>query len=180
MVQRGNAHNCDVMTTESVNDKLKALRNLKQCLLRSVSSPPSFHFPYSLPAQECDEFTDLDVSHAIIGTSVKVRLLLYTRENASCGALMSHTDPSAHPWFNSSRPTTFVVHGYRPSGSPPAWLKSIIEQLLARKDMNLIVVDWNNGAANVNYFKAVENTHKTADNLTAFIKKMQVRPGRPL
>lgn len=41
--------------------------------------------------------------------------------------------------------------------------------------MNVIVVDWNYGAANVNYFKAVDNTHKTADNLTAFIKKMQVR-----
>lgn len=93
---------------------------------------------------------------------------------------MSHTDPSAHPRFNSSRPTTFLIHGYRPSGSPPAWLHGIIEQLLARKDMNLIVVDWNYGAANVNYFKAVENTHKTADNLTAFIKKMQVRLGQPL
>lgn len=153
---------------------------LKQCLLPSVSSPPSFHFPHSSPAQECDEFTDLDLSHAIIGTNINVRLLLYTRENVSCGALMSHTDPSAHPQFSSSRPTTFVIHGYRPSGSPPNWLHGIIEQLLARKDMNLIIVDWNYGAANVNYFKSVENTHKAANNLTAFIKKMQVRLGQPL
>lgn len=124
-------------------------------------------------AQRCDEFTDLDLSHAIIGTSLKVRLLLYTRDNVTCGTLMSHTNLSAHPQFNSSRPTTFVIHGYRPTGSPPIWLDNIKEMLLVRKDMNVIVVDWNYGAANVNYFKAVDNTHKTADNLTAFIKKMQ-------
>lgn len=40
--------------------------------------------------------------------------------------------------------------------------------------MNLIIVDWNRGAANINYLKAVENTHKAADNLTAFIEKMKV------
>lgn len=88
---------------------------------------------------------------------------------------MSHTNLSAHPHFNSFRQTTFVIHGYRPTGSPPVWLDNIVEMLLARKDMNVIVVDWNYGATNLNYLKAVENTHKTADNLTAFIKKMQVR-----
>lgn len=87
---------------------------------------------------------------------------------------MSHTDLSDRPQFNTSRTTTFLVHGYRPTGSPPAWLRNIIEQLLARKDMNLIIVDWNYGAANVNYWKAVENTHKTAENLTAFVKMIQV------
>ncbi|TKS83029.1 Lipase member H [Collichthys lucidus] len=124
-------------------------------------------------AQGCDEFTDLDLSHAIIGTSLKIRLLLYTRDNVTCGTLMSHTNLHAHPQFNLSRPTTFIIHGYRPTGSPPMWLQNITEMVLAREDVNIIVVDWNYGAANVNYFKAVENTHKAADNLTAFIKKMK-------
>ncbi|XP_010736283.2 lipase member H [Larimichthys crocea] len=124
-------------------------------------------------AQGCDEFTDLGLSHAIIGTSLKIRLLLYTRDNVTCGTLMSHTNLHAHPQFNLSRPTTFIIHGYRPTGSPPMWLQNITEMVLAREDVNIIVVDWNYGAANVNYFKAVENTHKAADNLTAFIKKMQ-------
>lgn len=117
---------------------------------------------------------DLDLSHAFIGTSVRVRLLLYTSETGMCGTLMSHTDPTAHPQFNTSRPTTFLIHGYRPTGSPPRWLTTITELLLARTDMNLIVVDWNNGAANVNYFKAVENTHTVADNLTVFLEKLKV------
>ncbi|KAI3373624.1 hypothetical protein L3Q82_022216 [Scortum barcoo] len=134
---------------------------------------PLFFFSPSLPAQRCDEFTDLDLSHAIIGTSLRIRLLLYTRENDSCGTLMSHTDMSAHPHFNLSKPTTFIVHGYRPTGSPPEWLKNITKLLLFRTDINVIVVDWNHGATNMNYLKAVENTHKAASNLTAFIKKMQ-------
>lgn len=129
----------------------------------------------SFPALKCDEFTDLSFSHAFIGTSVNIRLLLFTRENGTCGTLMSHSNLSAHPQFNFSRPTTFVIHGYRPTGSPPQWLPDIIELLLARKDMNVIVVDWNKGATNVNYLKAVENTHKAADNLTAFLEMMAVR-----
>ncbi|XP_034406832.1 lipase member H [Cyclopterus lumpus] len=124
-------------------------------------------------AQICDEFTDLDLSHAIIGTSLKIRLLLYTRDNGTCGTLVSQSDLSAHPQFNWSRPTTFVIHGYRPTGSPPVWLLKITELLLARADVNVIVVDWNRGATNINYFKVVENMHKAADNLAAIIKRMQ-------
>lgn len=124
-------------------------------------------------AQDCDEFTDLDLSHAIIGTNVKIRLLLYTRANVTCGKLLSHTNLSTNPHFNLSKPTTFIIHGYRPTGSPPMWVNKIRELLLEREDVNLIVVDWNYGAANVNYFKAVENTKTAAENLTAFIELMQ-------
>lgn len=134
--------------------------------------PPCFSL--SLPAQRCEEFTDLDLSHAIIGTSLKLRLLLYTRHNATCGTLVSHSDLSKHPQFNVSRPTTFVIHGFRPTGSPPAWIQNLTELLLARADHNVIIVDWNHGAANVNYFKAVENTRKAAENLTAFVEMMKV------
>ncbi|XP_047462511.1 lipase member H [Mugil cephalus] len=124
-------------------------------------------------AEECAEFTDLKLAHAIIGTSIRVRLLLYTKENATCGTLLSHSNLSAHPQFLLTRPTTFIVHGYRPSGSPPIWINPVRELLLERADLNVIVVDWNHGAANVNYMKAVENTRKTAANLTAFIQKMK-------
>lgn len=130
-------------------------------------------------AQTCEEFTDLDLAHAIIGTDVRVKLLLYTRENTSCGTLLSHNDlshtnlSSSRPFFNLSRPSTFIIHGYRPTGSPPVWVRPLTEVLLARSDLNVIVVDWNHGAANLNYLKSVENTHKTAQNLTAFIRTME-------
>lgn len=130
----------------------------------------SFFF---LPAQKCHKFTKLNIGHAIIGTSLRVRLLLYTRDNSTCGTLMSHTNLSASPQLNLSRPTTFIIHGFRPTGSPPLWLDELTDALLAWKDINVIVVDWNHGSAN-SYFKAVENTKKAADNITAFIEMMQV------
>lgn len=134
-------------------------------------------FLYVLPAEECHKFTDLNIAHSLIGTSTRVRLLLYTRINGTCGALISHTDLSASPQFNPSKPTTFIIHGFRITGSPPGWLDTLIELLLAKKDMNVIVVDWNYGAANLNYFKAVKNTQEVANNITAFIKTMQVWDG---
>ncbi|XP_055799398.1 lipase member H-like [Salvelinus fontinalis] len=124
-------------------------------------------------AHECDVFTDLDLHHSIIGTSLYVKLLLYTRANIICGHELSHHNLSAQPLFNVTKPTTFIVHGYRPTGSPPVWIHNITQQLLARGDMNVLLVDWNRGATNVNYMKVVTYTHDTADNLTAFIKNMQ-------
>lgn len=124
-------------------------------------------------AEKCHEFTDLNIAHSIIGTTTRVSLLLYTRINGTCGTRMSHTDLSAYPQFNMSKPTTFIIHGYRITGSPPGWLKTLVELLLVKKDMNVIVVDWNYGAANLNYFKAVKNTREVATNITAFIKTMQ-------
>lgn len=124
-------------------------------------------------AEKCDEFTDLNLGHSIIGTSLKVRLLLYTRSHGTCGTLVSHTDLSAYPQFNLSNPTTFIIHGYRLTGSPPPWLGNLTQLLLARKDMNVIVVDWNYGAANLNYLEAVKNTREVASNVTAFIQMLQ-------
>lgn len=48
-----------------------------------------------------------------------------------------------------------------------------MQLLLARDDMNVIVVDWNKGAANLNYFTAVTYTRDAALNLTDFIITMQ-------
>lgn len=100
-------------------------------------------------------------------------MLLYTRDNHTCGTLVSHTNLSAVPNFNISKPTTFIIHGFRPTGSIPVWLYDLTEALLDREDINVIVVDWNRGAA-ASYFKAVENTKKAATNITAFIQMMQV------
>lgn len=54
------------------------------------------------------------------------------------------------------------------------WLSDITKLLLARTDMNLIIVDWNYGAANVNYLKAAKNTHMVAENLTVFVERLKV------
>uniref|UniRef100_A0A673I121 Lipase domain-containing protein n=1 Tax=Sinocyclocheilus rhinocerous TaxID=307959 RepID=A0A673I121_9TELE len=126
-------------------------------------------------AQECEEMTDLNLKHSLSGTSLSVRLLLYTRVNASCAQLLSHREPFSSPRFNLSSPSTFLIHGYRPTGSPPVWLTQFVQLLLQRRDMNVIVVDWNRGATNINYWKVVDNTRKVAANLTDLIQKMEVK-----
>uniref|UniRef100_A0A8C9RQA3 Lipase, member Ia n=1 Tax=Scleropages formosus TaxID=113540 RepID=A0A8C9RQA3_SCLFO len=122
---------------------------------------------------ECVTFTDLGLPDAFLGTDLKVRLLLHTRDNLNCGKLLSHLDPSAQPLFNVSRPTTFIVHGFRPTGEPPEWLHMAVRLLAAIDDMNIVLVDWNRGATNLNYFTVVSNTRKAADNITSFIQKME-------
>lgn len=125
--------------------------------------------------ETCDNFTDLDLSHCFIGTSLYVRLLLYTRSNLGCGRELRHQRLSEQPLFNASRPTAFVIHGYRPTGAPPIWIDHIVHLLAKQDDMNIVVVDWNKGAANLNYFTAVTYTRQAAHNLTGFILAMQVR-----
>ncbi|XP_076843106.1 lipase member H [Brachyhypopomus gauderio] len=126
------------------------------------------------PAETCEEITDLDLKHSIAGPALRVRLLLFTRANSTCGYLLSHDDPFSNPEFNVSRPTTFIIHGYRPTGSPPIWTHKVVEATLGQRDVNVVVVDWNRGATNINYLKVVENTPLVATNLTAFIQKMQI------
>ncbi|XP_056450480.1 lipase member H-like [Gadus chalcogrammus] len=123
------------------------------------------------PGQACDTFTDLDLHHAIVGTEVNVRLLLYSRADPECGRLLLHS--AAPPAMNLSLPTTFIIHGFRPTGSPPVWLLPMAELVLEREDRNVVVVDWNYGAANIDYFRSVRNSKDTATNLTAFIRTMQ-------
>ncbi|KAL4657378.1 lipase member H-like [Arapaima gigas] len=123
--------------------------------------------------RECATFTNLGFPDAFLGTKLQVRLLLYTREDLQCGKLLLHHNLSAHPLFNMSRPTTFIIHGFRPTGEPPDWLYTAKDLLAALDDMNIVLVDWNRGATNLNYFSVVSNTRQVADNLTDFIQNME-------
>ncbi|XP_023129784.2 lipase member H isoform X1 [Amphiprion ocellaris] len=123
--------------------------------------------------ESCDNFTDLNLSHCFMGTSLYVRLLLYTRSNLDCGREINHRRLASQPLLNLSRPTAFVIHGYRPTGAPPIWINHIVHLLAEQEDLNVIVVDWNKGAANLNYFTAVTYTREAAYNLTGFIMKME-------
>uniref|UniRef100_A0A4W4FWD7 Lipase domain-containing protein n=1 Tax=Electrophorus electricus TaxID=8005 RepID=A0A4W4FWD7_ELEEL len=112
---------------------------------------------------ECDKITNLDFRETFIGTSPDVRLLLYTTTH----------NFSREPLFNVTQPTNFVIHGYRPTGAPPVWIDHITHLLVAQANMNILVVDWNRGAANLNYFTTVANTRYTATNITGFIQRMR-------
>ncbi|KAJ8385823.1 hypothetical protein AAFF_G00181790 [Aldrovandia affinis] len=124
-------------------------------------------------ASKCDDFTDLDFHESFMGTNLNVKLLLFTRANLDCGQELSHLNLMDQPLFHLGHTTTFVIHGYRPTGAPPVWVGHVVNLLAAQGDMNILVVDWNRGAANLNYYTAVANTRKAAENITAFIHNMQ-------
>lgn len=140
----------------------------------SLNDCLTFSF-FSDEEEECPEFTDLNIGNALSGTKLQVQLLLYTRENPDCSERLIEHNVTASEYLNTSRKIVFVIHGFRPTGSPPAWLGDIKELLLSSEDINLIVVDWNRGATTVNYITAVENCRKVAEILKNYVDQMLVR-----
>ncbi|XP_063006608.1 lipase member I [Melospiza melodia melodia] len=124
--------------------------------------------------EKCPEFTDLNLGHAISGTELHVQLLLYTRKNRDCAERLIEHNVTASEYLNTTKKIVFVIHGYRPTGSPPAWLGDMKRLLLSSEDINLIIVDWNRGATTVIYRTAVENCRKVAEILKNYIDQMLV------
>uniref|UniRef100_A0A9L0I7T5 Lipase H n=1 Tax=Equus asinus TaxID=9793 RepID=A0A9L0I7T5_EQUAS len=119
--------------------------------------------------ETCPSFTRLSFPSAVIGTGLNVKLLLYTRRNPTCAQII---DPTAMGNLNVTKKTTFLVHGFRPTGSPPVWIEDLVEGLLSVEDMNVVVVDWNRGATTVIYTHASNKTRKVARILKKFIDQM--------
>lgn len=113
--------------------------------------------------------------NSVVGTDLKVKLLIYTRENADCAGDLNQENTTAFKYLDVTRKTIFITHGYRPTGSPPVWLDKIVEKLLVIDDFNVILVDWNRGATTLIYHNAAAKTRNVADILKGFIDKMLVR-----
>ncbi|XP_066455221.1 lipase member I [Eleutherodactylus coqui] len=122
--------------------------------------------------ETCHEFTDLDFPDAVVGTDLKVQLLIYTRDNAQCARDLHRENSTAFKYLNVSRKTIFITHGYRPTGSPPVWLDKIVQKLLAIDDFNIILVDWNRGATTLMYHNAAWKCRDVAGILKGFIDKI--------
>ncbi|NXF92252.1 LIPH Lipase, partial [Eubucco bourcierii] len=121
------------------------------------------------PGETCPTFTALGFGNALLGTDLKVKLLLYTRQNPSCAEELGSAAPRH---LDVARKTTIIVHGYRLTGSAPRWLPGLLHLLLAAQDMNIILVDWNRGATTLNYSTASRNCRKVAEILKKLIDEM--------
>ncbi|KAF6119482.1 lipase H [Phyllostomus discolor] len=119
--------------------------------------------------ETCPSFTKLSFHSAVVGTQLNVKLMLYTRRNSTCAQIINSTFLGN---LNVTRKTTFIVHGFRPTGSPPVWIGDLVEGLLSVEDMNVVVVDWNRGATTVLYNYASSKTKKVAAVLKEFIDQM--------
>ncbi|XP_036707014.1 lipase member H [Balaenoptera musculus] len=119
--------------------------------------------------ETCPSFTKLSFHSAVVGTGLNVKLMLYTRRNPTCAQAINSTVLGN---LNVTKKTIFTVHGFRPTGSPPVWMEDLVEGLLSVDDMNVVVVDWNQGATTVIYNHASRKTRKVAIVLKEFIDQM--------
>ena len=71
--------------------------------------------------------------------------------------------------FDFAKKTVLLVHGFGDNGVDSILLK-IKDELLINNDVNLISVDWKDGAAPPNYPKAASNTRLTARGIADFLK----------
>ncbi|KAL7983535.1 hypothetical protein Chor_000411 [Crotalus horridus] len=122
--------------------------------------------------EECPKFTDLNFGNAVIGTDLKMQLLLYTRRNKDCAEHLDEHNITTSIHFNVTKNIVVIIHGYRFTGSPPIWIDRIKNLLLEKQDFNIIIVDWNRGATTVNYFSAVASAKKVVPYLTHLIDQM--------
>ncbi|XP_031815020.1 lipase member H isoform X2 [Sarcophilus harrisii] len=123
----------------------------------------------------CLEFTELSLKDSfldIFKPKIKVELLLFTRGGINCAQPLFMRDFTLNNNFNVTKKTVWIVHGYRPLGTNPVWLHKFVNSLLSLEDVNIVVVDWNQGATTLLYQRAVKRCWKVATILREYIKKM--------
>lgn len=119
--------------------------------------------------ETCPSFTKLSFHSAVVGTGLSVRLMLYTQRDQTCAQVINSTALGS---LNVTKKTTFIIHGFRPTGSPPVWMEELVQSLISVQEMNVVVVDWNRGATTVIYPHASSKTRKVALILKEFIDEM--------
>ncbi|XP_015425707.1 PREDICTED: lipase member H isoform X2 [Myotis davidii] len=122
--------------------------------------------------ETCPSFTHLSFHSAVVGTGLQVKLMLYTRRDRTCAQVINAT---ALGNLNVTKRTTFIIHGFRPTGTPPVWIGDLVKGLLFVEDMNVVVVDWNRGATTILYYRAADKTRKVATVLKKFIDHLLIK-----
>ncbi|EDK98267.1 lipase member I precursor [Mus musculus] len=125
----------------------------------------------------CLEFTKLSAMNSLkdlFCPKVKINLLMYSRGNAKCAEPLFESNNSLNTRFNPAKKTVWIIHGYRPFGSTPVWLSRFTKAFLKQEDVNLIVVDWNQGATTFMYSRAVRNTRRVAEILRETIENLLI------
>ncbi|XP_022916020.2 uncharacterized protein [Onthophagus taurus] len=81
--------------------------------------------------------------------------------------------------FNGTLPTKVMIHGFG-SDCSHIWVYEMRSALLEEEDVNVICVDWTNGATLPNYVKASANTRLVGKQLAIFLKGLSENVGLPL
>uniref|UniRef100_A0A3P8Q817 Phospholipase A1 member A n=1 Tax=Astatotilapia calliptera TaxID=8154 RepID=A0A3P8Q817_ASTCA len=104
---------------------------------------------------------------------LNVQYLLLTRKNMDCPQAFNETSLTMeNSYFNPSRPTKVIIHGYRARGSKPSWVKRLGQALLRSQDVNVVVVDWVRSASFA-YNLVVEIYREVAIQISVLINQLQ-------
>jgi len=105
------------------------------------------------------------------------RLLLYTRQNRDEPQEVSYLDDGSLDAsnFDPSLPTKFLTHGFGESASH-YWVIGVKDAYLDREPMNIVAVDWEQGAEGLNYIRASANT-EIVGRMAASLANLMYRRG---
>ncbi|XP_054887390.1 phospholipase A1 member A isoform X2 [Poeciliopsis prolifica] len=103
----------------------------------------------------------------------EVQYLLLTRNNPDCAQKFDQ-DSVGKPtsYFNTSRPTKVIIHGFSALGRKPSWVTDLARALLEAQDANVVVVDWIYGASFA-YNLVVENYKEVALQISVLVNQLQ-------
>ncbi|RNA40557.1 pancreatic lipase-related 2-like [Brachionus plicatilis] len=80
--------------------------------------------------------------------------------------------------FNYSQETKFIIHGFTDEGLDEKIVLIKDNFLKVEKYLNVINVDWKDGAKGPNYFTAVENVEIAGNKVGSFIKEAKIDPSK--
>ncbi|XP_035684787.1 pancreatic triacylglycerol lipase-like isoform X1 [Branchiostoma floridae] len=101
---------------------------------------------------------------------INTQFLLYTRNNPATEQSIMYDDSSSvvNSYFDSSKKIKILIHGYM-DDKTEEWLILAREAILAREDVNVIVVDWGGGANSINYIQVAANTRVVGAQIARLI-----------
>ncbi|XP_023227345.1 pancreatic lipase-related protein 2-like [Centruroides sculpturatus] len=105
---------------------------------------------------------------------IGTKFALYTRINHDLPVYLNYDDEESLKthFFKPDRPTKFICHGFTQSGQSQVFI-DMKNALLEVEDVNVIIVDWNRGAALPFYLSAAVNTEVVGRQLAKLIYKLK-------
>ncbi|XP_047103185.1 pancreatic lipase-related protein 2-like isoform X1 [Schistocerca piceifrons] len=104
--------------------------------------------------------------------SVDTKFWLFTRANTTAQEVIDYGNGSLQSTnFNHSKPLKVLIHGYKGSGRDKGALTGVAA-LIKKVDANILVVDWQRGAAGPSYATAVANTELVGRQLALLLLHM--------
>ncbi|XP_078038591.1 pancreatic lipase-related protein 2 isoform X1 [Augochlora pura] len=107
-----------------------------------------------------------------------ITFTLFTRRNPTNGQILKLNDAgtvSMSNW-NKNRETVIVTHGWKSKGTSSS-CTLVRDAFLQVLDSNVIVVNWEQIANNVNYAQVAKSVPAVADHVASFVNSLRQRSG---